>query len=142
MEDDLNELDTSLEEDLDELDTSMSFSIVLIIAALFSLFATNLDRKQLVAQIREEEVPEFPTSKIRIFTNVLVLICLVYFFSLSREGLQEASNPLDRFSAKINYTASILVLLASSIRFFDIFVLDKLDESEFEELETAELPLI
>ncbi|WP_312645714.1 hypothetical protein [Hydrogenoanaerobacterium sp.] len=123
MKSSLHCLPKEIQQQLCVIDQSQFYIIVIIAAVFLSLHATSIQRQQLICSVTQEDcckcLPDvFP---IRFLSSVMILIALVFFFQLSGENLcKPQPNCVARCSGKMNHVASLLVLLAAAIRFFDI----------------------
>lgn len=133
---------TSLKNDLEIADTSLCFQVILVISGVISLFGSRSLRDQLIADLCGKTVSACPGLKIKIFANVIIFVCLIYFLFDAQYNLRQADNPPDCLVAQVELMAAILVLLASGLRLYSLSILNRGEVSEPEEIELGESPVI
>ena len=102
----------------DTLSTVAVSLVLLLFALLLSLQAVRLQRDSLDAR-SGEAAPEIPG--LRRAAGALVLPPLAFFFRLALETWRSAPDP--EGSARINAWASLLVLAAALLRYYDLTVI-------------------
>lgn len=103
------------------IEKSQHYILVIIGATLLSYYSTQIQKQQLICTAVERPccrcLPD--TFSIKFISDVLIIAALFFFFNLSKEQADACENETACCSAHFNYTASVLVLLAALIRFFD-----------------------
>ena len=112
--------------DLHILNSSLFFQIIFVLGGLSSCYTTELKRRQTIAALCGETIPDYPILTIRIGTSLVVFAAVVYFLLLSNKVLIEANTSEGCLSATINLVASMLVLISAAMRLFDLSVLGQL----------------
>lgn len=113
-----------LEQELGTLNVSLVFLLLVIFAILLSLKAALLQRCQLKLALEGKDPSQVPpVDPLRLAASAITVGCLGYFLCLALGTQREAQaggDPSARRSAQINVTASLLVLLASTLRLADL----------------------
>lgn len=122
------------------LDASLFFQLIAVLGGLSACYTTELKRRQNIAAICGEEIPDYPILKIRIGTSLVVFATLVYFLLVSVHILKQADTPQGCLSAKINLVASMLLVIVGAMRLYDLSVLGELPLSPQVALEDVILP--
>ena len=115
--------DDTICEQIETVEQALRFILLTIIAVCLSYYSTSIQKEQLCCFIEEtpncEQLPD--TFPIRMASSILVLISVIYFFGLSKEGLcAEFDNWVSERSACVNHLASFFVLVAAVIRAADL----------------------
>lgn len=104
------------------IEKSQQYILVIIGAILLSFYSTQIQKQQLICTAVEHPccrcLPD--TFPIKFISDILILAALFFFFHLSKEQVDSCEGETGCCSARLNLTASMLVLLAALIRFFDI----------------------
>lgn len=137
-----------LERGLLQLDGSVFFLLLLILSVLFSFWSLLLQRRQVAAALRGEDVEEIPSPlPPKRASSALVIGSLGFFLRLALTNLERAQSepdPLALHTARLNVLASVLVLGAALLRFYDLLLAERseaegtLDRLRFDE--TDDLP--
>ena len=121
-----------LEEQLRTVNQSLFYLMLIILSVLLSFRAVLIQRDQvegaLAGNSPETAAPDiFP---IRFSASALVVGSLGFFFCLSLRTCREAaggSDPARQKSAGMNVWASLFVLTAALIRFYDLSFMEEAD---------------
>lgn len=109
-----------LSDDLELADTSLLFQVITLIGGVIAISVSRVLRDQLAGIFRLDKCDAAMLLRIRIFASIIVYVSLIYFFMAAHQTLQEAEEPDDYRSAKLNFMASFLVLMASALRLYDL----------------------
>ena len=108
-----------------QLDGSVFFLILLILSVLFSFWSILLQRRQVAATLAGE-TGDFPSVlPLKRASSALVIGSLGFFLRLALDTLgraQTGEDPLALRSAQVNVLASVLVLGAALLRFYDLLL--------------------
>lgn len=131
-----------LEQDLGMLNASIMFILLIIFAILLSLWAALIQREQLKLALEGGDPTQIPSVyPIRCAASAITIGCLGFFLCLALRTQEEAAaegSPSAKRSARVNTTASLLVLLASIFRLVDLQTVEKERRSAL--LEETTLP--
>ena len=111
------------------LDESKRYVLIILVGIILSYYSLYLQREQLVCSVTNcnEKYPN--TTYIRIISNLLVTTSLIFFYNLATAALNtQSSTPQDASSNRLNYIASLFVLIASLIRLVDL-IFNKLNST-------------
>lgn len=107
------------------IDRSQKFILIIVLGIVLSYASTTIQKRQLCCAIDPcafdncDCLPD--TFPIRLVSNTLVLAAVVYFFIISNQALCEPHDTcVESRSASYNNTASLLVLIAATIRIIDL----------------------
>lgn len=109
------------------LNTSSYYIHILVVAILLSFETLDIKRQQILCSVsKSDDCDCLPSMKPYQFTSSLMtIISANYFFDLSKDTYcQASSSTTGRAKNKLNYTASLLLLIASILRILDLFVDD------------------
>ena len=115
-----------LQRGLLQLDGSVFFLILLILSILFSFWSLLIHRGQVAAALRGGDAQSLPSPlPFKRASSALVIGSLGFFFRLALGTLERAQtgeDPLALRSAQVNILASVLVLGAALLRFYDLLL--------------------
>ena len=110
-----------LERDLNTLDISLFFLLLIVLAVLLSLWSALIQREQLRLLLEGRQSARSPSvNSIRSVGSAITVGCLGFFLCLALETRSQAEgDPAAERSARVNVSASLLVLLAAILRLVD-----------------------
>ncbi len=118
-----------VQEQLAVIDQSLAFIQQIIAAVILNYKALACQRQQLVDATCHEGTPVCDYSGIypmRFAASAVILRASAFFFGLSKQALcTPQQDCVSRQSARINFLASLLVLLATAIRFYDLNAMEQ-----------------
>ena len=133
------ELPDAIKKQLCVIDQSMAYILLVIGAVILSYYSVSIQRKQLICSVTQDEcckcLPDiFP---IKCTSSIMIIISVCFFFNIAKENCeQQQTDPAICNSAEINYGASLFVLIAAAMRFYDLI---KVESSKLpEQVKTAE----
>lgn len=128
-----------VEKQLSSIDQSLAFIQQIIAAIILNYRALACQRQQILDAACNGGTPVGDDSSIypmRFAANAVILRASAFFFSLAKQALQTPQQDCAlQQSAQTNFLASLLVLLAAAIRFYDLNAV----EQNSSPAETAEI---
>lgn len=117
---------SELQRGLFQLDGSVFFLLLLILSVLFSFWSLLIQRRQVVAALRGDPTDDLPSPlPPKRASSALVIGSLGFFLRLALDTLERAQageDPMALHTARINLLASVLVLGAALLRFYDLLL--------------------
>lgn len=103
---------------------SQWYLLLVITGILISYGLTAAQRRQLLCALQGETTTSEDNRILRIFSNILILSALIFFYGLSQQAAQRpADSPQKNASNQVNALASGLVLAAGGLRLWDVVCL-------------------
>ncbi len=120
---------SEIQEQLSNIDQSLAFIQQIIAAIVLNYKALACQRQQILDAACNGGTPICDYSGIypmRFAANAVILRASAFFFRLSKQALQTPQQDcVLKQSAQTNFLASLLVLLAAAIRFYDLNVVEQ-----------------
>ncbi len=118
-----------VQEQLAVIDRSLAFIQQIIAAVILNYKALCCQKQQLIDATCNEGAPTCDYSGVypmRFAANAVILRASAFFFKLAKQALcTPQQDCIARQSAQINFLASLLVLLAAALRFYDLNVVEQ-----------------
>lgn len=121
----------NIEYELSILSESQNYIVYVIIGILLSYYSISIQKEQLICSYTGTDCSYLPNQLlIQLTGNILILIAVFFFFNLSAVNLETPTdNSKLQSSNELNYVASLLVVIATVIRFYDLTT--KYTQSDF-----------